>query len=643
MTDNKTTELPPTAVTQTDSTFDFVPFEGKTQRALSRWFWLQWCVLLAIGFAMLSILTGGFAAVREYGWTADGQSYVSLFAKNEKIFFLALMAMLPLTLALVVGLEDLLARPLLRLRTWLRPVQRRHVLVGLLMVVTALALTASTELVVGNQPMTDDENVYLFQARMMAAGHLTLPSLPDVEPLRERLFEDNVFLVNNGKIFGQYPVGQSIALLPGVMIGYPHLMPILFAVLTVLGMYLLGTRLYGVKAGLAAATLMTISPMFLATASTLLSHTSALCFLVWFYYFAYRTWKEPAWWPALAAGVTFLIAFQIRSTTTLLAGAPFGAALAIALLRRWRENWLKILLLGTLVAGAVLVTFYFNEKINGDILKTNYHAAWGEGRTPFKHPFGFGKGAWHMVHTPEQGFWNLVNNLLRMNWWLLGWPLGLVFVLAWLLRRDKTLLERLGFGTALFSFAVYFFYFWPGVAETGPVLYFELAAILILLTVRGIAAAPRLLLAWMPREVAVRRVTLFVAISCLAAFATFHQYNARSLMRVSDAVGEFGRALAEYGVPEQAVVFTNYYLKNTKDENFQDSWVVGRPPTSRLLGDKQLYYVNYGKERDQQFLAKHHPDLPAFVVSWTPSGKPEVVSLEEYNVLTLPDNFPDSR
>ena len=626
-----------------DPTFDFAPFEEAAPRQLTRWFWLQWCLLLGIGFGMLSILSGGFANMRDFGWTEDGTNMVLLFSEGEKIFYLGLLAMFPFVLFLVIGLEDVFREPLARVSAWLKPIQRRRLYVGLMIALTGFLVFGTVQWVTKNRPITDDERVYWFQTRILSSGQLTLPSLPDEEPLRERIFEDNIFMVNNGKIFGQYPVGHSLALLPGYYLHYRHLMPILFAMLSVLGMYLLGAKIYGPKTGLAATALLTISPMFLATSATLLSHTSTMCFLIWFFYFAYRTWKEDAWWPAVGAGLTFLLAFQTRSTTALMVGGPAGIALAFALFRHARRHWLKIVILAVLVGAALAITFYFNYQINGEILKTNYHAAWGEGKTPFKHPFGFGKGAWHMVHTPEQGFWSAVNNLLRLNWWLFGWPLGLIFVVAWALRRDKRVVEHLGFAAFALSFLVYFFYFWPGVSDTGPVLYCELAPILILLSVRGIAAAPRLLLSWMPRHAAQRRVTLFVVFSCLTAFFTFHQFNARALATVSDNVGELERTLTQYGVPEKAVIFTNYYLKNTTDENFQDSWAVGRPFTDRRLGDERLYYVNYGKERNVAFLKKHHPDMPAYVVSWTTGGTPEAIKLEEYPILSLPDNFPDSR
>jgi len=167
--------------------------------------------------------------------------------------------------------------------------------------------------------------------------------------------------------------------------------------------------------------------------------------------------------------------------------------------------------------------------------------------------------------------------------------------------------------------------------------------VLIPLTVSGLIAAPRLLLAWMPRAAGARRAALFAALSTLAAFATFHQFNVRGLHSVVGRVGQLDEILERADVPPSAVIFTNYYLKVAGEKNFQDSWVVGRPSTSRLLGDKRLFYVNYGRTRDEQFLAKYHPGVPAFVVSWSDDGAPGVMRLEDYQVAAMPDNLPDSR
>lgn len=626
-----------------DETFDFVDFEQEPPQRFGLLFWLQWIILLSAGFAMLSVLSGGFDHMAQYGWSPTGVNYAVLLSKTEKIFGLGLLAMLPVTFFLVLAFERRLARPLEVVSRWVYAPGRIRYLLPTLIFICAGLIVATAYLVLDNTPITDDENVYLFQTRILSHSRLTLPSLPDAGQPSDRLFEDNIFMVNNGKIFGQYPFGQSIMLWPGVLLGWPRLTSLLWALLTIWGIFLLARELYGPRLAFVASLLTAASPMFLSTSATLLSHSTELCSLVWFFYFSYRTWREDKLWLPVLAGLAFFVAFQVRSATALLAGGPIGLALAVVLLRDFRRHWAKIAILTVFVALALGTSFTFNEIVNGSIFKTNYHAAWGEGRTPFRHPFGFGKGAWHMMHTPRLGLHNMFNNVTRLNWWLFGWPISLIFVAAWLLRKDKKPFEWIAFSTVVLTFVAYFFYFWPGVADTGPVLYYELMGVLILLSVSGIEAASRLLLRWMPRTAAQRRVTLFVIFSCLIAFATFHQVHTRVLMDTVNHVQELDRLIKRYDIPRHSVVFTNYYLKGAKDYNFQDSWVVGRPPTSRLLGDKRLFYANYGRVADQKFLAKYHPGVPAWVITWSPQDVPEVVKLDDYTVDVLTDNLPDSR
>jgi hypothetical protein len=73
----------------------------------------------------------------------------------------------------------------------------------------------------------------------------------------------------------------------------------------------------------------------------------------------------------------------------------------------------------TVMIGLTLgVSFFFNDQVNDSIMKTQLPRGLGRGENAVPHPFGFGKGAWHMVHTPALGFWSTVNNLWRVNWWL---------------------------------------------------------------------------------------------------------------------------------------------------------------------------------------------------------------------------------
>jgi hypothetical protein len=339
---------------------------------------------------------------------------------------------------------------------------------------------------------------------------------------------------------------------------------------------------------------------------------------------------------ALLCGLAFGGAFHIRGATTMLVGMPAALTLAFFMLKSPVKNLKKIVALGVTVGLSVGFMLYLNWAVNGDITHTNYHAAW-IGKTQFDSPFGFGKGAWRIIHTPAQGFLNLVNNFVRLNAWTFGWPIGFLFVIVWAIRKGKKWVDALLALPIVLTFTGYFFYFWPGISDTGPVLYFELLLPITLLTACGIQKTPALLSRWMSSEKATSRTVLFIATSVLFALMTFHFYNARALAKLPDIIAEPYQHVA---VPEgeKAVVFSDYYFKETG----QGSWIAGRKNTHPALGDKVIYVLDYGKKKNEAFLKKYYPDYKGYVFHFK-YGIPKFMPLNEYDVQNYLKNYPDSR
>ena len=108
----------------TDKSFDFVDLEQEAPQRFSRWFWLQWILLLFIGFGLLGILTGGYENMHRYGWSETGINWALLINKWEKIFALGLLAMLPVSVFLVIAMEDLLADPVRKAMAWWKQAEK---------------------------------------------------------------------------------------------------------------------------------------------------------------------------------------------------------------------------------------------------------------------------------------------------------------------------------------------------------------------------------------------------------------------------------------------------------------------------------------------------------------------------------------
>lgn len=613
---------------------------------------ILWGFVLLGGFFAVSAFSGDFANMRAYGVDENGLNTIFSLSDNEILFFVVLLLLIPASVFWAAALGPTWgARAVSTLATWTAEERgRRGLLIGTT-VFAGAAITAVALLVLHQTPVTDDENVYLFQSRILATGQLTLPSLDG----DDRIFEDNVFLVNNGRIFGQYPFGQSLFLLPGALLGYPRLMPLLAALATLWGLYLLGGELFDRRTGLLAAFLAAVSPMFWCMSATLLSHPTTLFALTWFAYFTARAVKSKTIIDGVAACLFFGLAFYVRSATTLvmafptallLAGAYFvdlrrrgadggeiGGRVGIAVGRRYRAVTAMAVVMAA-VLGSYLA---FNWIVNGSPWITNYHAVW-LGKLPYDKPFGFDRGAWKIVHTPEAGFQNLLNNFLKLNVWALGWPISFAPMVALFASRRFRWVDLWLAFPILFTFAVYIFYFWPGVSDAGPVLYYELLLPMALLSARGVFAVVDWWKARRPADAAAGITAVFVAASIFFAAASSTQTFLRALSGVTERVLEPETMVAERGI-DAGVVFVDYYVKG----DFQDSWVAGRPDTSPRLGDRLHWVLNYGPERDRAFMERHFPGQPAHVLWWTEEGDPRLVSLDDYDESYVVRNYPDAR
>jgi hypothetical protein len=141
--------------------------------------------------------------------------------------------------AAVAGLMAGALRP-----AWLRRVQDAilgvptWLFVGVAMAFALLASLYCGYHVGGFSYGTPDEATYVFQSRMLAAGHLSAPAPPHPE-----FFQFRFCLQQAGRWFGIFPPGWPAVLAVGVWLGAPHLVNPLLGSLLVLLAYLLAREL----------------------------------------------------------------------------------------------------------------------------------------------------------------------------------------------------------------------------------------------------------------------------------------------------------------------------------------------------------------------------------------------------------------
>jgi len=573
-----------------------------------RWLAIGLTILAALGMALFvwaELAHGGWAELHRHGRAPDGSSWAQHLSPTEGRYYASLLLLLPTLLAAAAW-----ATRMRGIDAVLEVAQRRgRWITGIAAGVAFLAALGVSHLALERTPITDDEEAYLFHARIVASGALTAPSPPDAP------FYDNIFLINDGSWFSQYPVGNPLLLAPGVWLGDPWLIPALLAALITLLLAASAGFLFGPGAAPVTAVLCATSPFLAAMSGTLLSHTPCLFALSLGLWCGLRATRSPAsasW--AAAAAVAWGLAVLIRPSSAVLVAMP----LAVLLLWRWWSGDRRAaVLVAFAAAGLAMVVLQgaINHHCNGHPLRSAYTHYWAT-QDGFSNPFGYGEFLWGIRHTPAMAVGNAWHALVRLDAWLLGWPISLALPLAapWLARRHRVAALALLASGGL-SFAVYFWFFWPGIADVGPVLYFETSLAWWLLAAAALVSAPP---AW-------RRGLIGVAAAgVLLAPLTFHRVGALAL---ADTAHEAGRARAD---TEQilgdgpALLFCDEYLR----PDDPGSWVAGRPNPWPDLHDPILFVRDHGTERNREFAQRRYPVHALYRLRWDPEGGHVVETLD---------------
>src|SRR5262245_21161885 len=420
--------------------------------------------LCAAGFLYASFLVG----------TAWSDAYVSqygnfLLSRGELAFKLNLLlfilpAILFLSAAIAETRTDRLAATFDALDG--RRLGRLQA-VALALAVLCLAMLVRIY-VLRESVVTDDENVYHFQARLLESGRLYAASPP--EPIRR--FFDNQFIVNNGRWFGMYFLGHSAVLAAFETIGLIRWTGAIEAALTLLLAIGIARRVFGERTATLSVLLLAVSPFFIFLSATHLSQPTSTLFLTLFIYAAVRIEESAAaaqWWilgaVALVAavftrpqvGISLALPFMIRILWLTMKGAlrPGVGPPAVAFI--------------VLAAGAAAF-LAVNHALTGSALRTGYHAYWDQGH---KWIFPFG---------PAYTIREISTNLAQLNFWLLGWPVSLAFV---------PFFARNGRAWALAAVPIIALIWYgivgvPTVAAVGPVYYAETIVPLVILTASGL-------------------------------------------------------------------------------------------------------------------------------------------------------------
>lgn len=329
-----------------------------------------------------------------------------------------------------------------------------------------LATSASAFFVFERLPHLEDEVAYLFQAKTLALGRLTVPSPEHVDA-----FWIPFVLDHQGQRFGKYPPGWPAILAVGELVHLPWLVNPALAALALYLTYRLGRTLYDTRTGLLASALGLTSPLLLVLGGSYLSHLASMVLLLLFSLGFVRVARGGNRRLALASGASLGLAFLCRSLTAVGYAAPFILyGLAQIVLRRQRHwpNYLLVALGGAAVASLLPL---YQWAVTGDPWLNPYLLWW-----PYDK-IGFGPGIGWMPggHSPHYAWLNLRQDLTNAATDVLGWPglswLPLVLALALppRQRRDWRLLAP------FVGLVIAYLFYWIGspMRFWGPRYYFE--------------------------------------------------------------------------------------------------------------------------------------------------------------------------
>jgi len=470
------------------------------------------------------------------------------------------------------------------------------ILVGVSAGLTFSAVTLVRYGLLRDTAITDDENAYVFMARVFASGRLYLPSMPaEIRP-----FFDNQFIINDGKWYGIYFPGHPLVLALGALVGVERWIPSLVTVLTVVMGFLVARRIFGGRAAAIAALLFPVTVYMVLPSATLLAHSTAALALLTFVYGAIRIGGAPEsvrWWIVAAIGLVW--AGVTRPLGPAAFAVPWLVWLAICVRKSGRPRaWAGGLVFSAICLVSLVLFCGYNYALTGSPFQTGYQRSTElsghvllAGRLP---------APWPLPTVYEVG-----HTILRMNFWEFGWPLSLLFVPFF--RRTVP-----GILLLVSSCAVPLAYALIGMTNVyalGPTHYAEIAVFVAILSASGLEVLVDRARTWSAGERWSRFVMAVPMVSVVCMLLVFLPIHAASLREMSQITRAPYELVESQGL-DRAVVFVHSLPALVVPPG---AWVYfHRNPRPDLL-DSVLFVRDLGLDRDTQ-LMRSFPDRKAYIM-----------------------------
>lgn len=350
-------------------------------------------------------------------------------------------------------------------------------------------------------PYVPDAVAYIFQARLLAGGHVHAPPPPVFGAFD--FFSPSPIVLTPGRWASQYPFGHPLMLAIGVRIGAIWVIPPILASASVAMLFVVGRRMFNQRVGLLAAIFLATSPFFIMNANDFMSHNTAAFYLLGCLVFLTMRERRPLLYGALA-GLAFGLLLNTRPLSAIALVPAFGALLLAPLVAADSRRRGAIEIAGFVAGGLVMVGAYmlYNYGTTGDALRTGYQATGVSFFTPSAFPAAPNTGGVSQslgVGGQHNSLLGLQSERVQAALLLLvldGWPtyIGLGFVLLPFILATRRLWDWFLLASALSVMGIWVLYEGAGVMY-GPRYWYEAMPFLLLLAARGADRAADLLAA----------------------------------------------------------------------------------------------------------------------------------------------------
>jgi 4-amino-4-deoxy-L-arabinose transferase-like glycosyltransferase len=457
-------------------------------------------------------------------------------------------------------------------------------------------------------PHVPDETQYLFQARYMAAGQLTVKAPPVPEA-----FSMYMIPYQEERWFGIFSPGWPAVLAVGMKLNIVWLINPLLAGLCILLAYIFFQELYSRRFARLAVLLLCCSPWFVFMSMSFMSHIFTLaCALSAAILLRKATTNHKTIY-ALCAGLFIGIVSLIRP----LDGAMVAVLLGVWTLlinKTWKTRFIASLLLviGTIATGALV--FPYNKFVTGKATLSPLDAYYTKYLWDKVMALGFGpeRGmGWGLDafpgHSPLEALINTALSTFSLNTELFGWGIGsLLLAVCFLLsgglqKKDFWILAVIAIVVGGYSL-----FWYHGGPDFGARYWFLCIIPLIALTIRGAE--------WLSQKLGEEnvashtnpRVVLALVTLCMSGLICYFPWRAVDKYRHYLGMRPDVQQLAQQHNFGKSLVL----IRGNEHPDYQSAWIYN---PLNFEGDAPIYAWDKNPEIRTQLL-KAFADRPIWIV-----------------------------